>query len=71
MEATESRLRPKRRGRVSGERKSSTWRGRGYTEVIWAEKHDIFENWKEFHLGQSVARVLRDRNGDRTTHRAL
>jgi hypothetical protein len=40
-------------------RKRSTLRGTGYTKVLWAQKHDIFEELKEVHLGQSVGRTLR------------
>lgn len=71
MVATESKLRHKRGVGVSGERKSSTWRRRGYTKVLRAEKHDISEERKEFQLGQSMARMLRDRAQEGTMHRAL
>lgn len=46
MVAMESKLRHKRRVGVSGERKSSTWRRRGYPKVLWAEKRDISEERK-------------------------
>lgn len=37
----------------------------------WTEKHDVFEERKEFHLGQSMARMLRDRTGEGTMPWAL
>lgn len=46
-------------------------RGTGCTKDLQAEKHNLFEELKEVHSGQSVGRMLRVGTGEGRMSRAL